>query len=329
MWVLCTALLLLAAAAHAQSANTFAGDRTVRVFADEVAARRGLSRGDIERLLSQARRLPEVIERISSPAEALPWYRYRPIFLTRQRIAAGVRFWKEHHDTLARARRTYGVAPEYIVAILGVETLYGRRTGHIRALDSLATLAFDYPPRAAFFKRELEDYFVLVHDEHLDALSVKGSYAGALGLPQFIPSSYLAYAVDFNGDGVRDLLGSVDDSIGSVANYLARHGWAPGGPSAVPAVVHGDVQALVAKGSRPRMTIAQLGRAGVRAQGDQPAGERAALVELEQRDGKAYWVGFQNFYTITRYNHSNLYAMAVTQLAHAIRDAYRKGGDGG
>ena len=284
----------------------------------------GYPESDVRRILAEARVLPEVLDAISRPAEAKPWHAYRPIFLTETRIAKGVDFWKAERAALGRAEDIYGVPPEIIVAIIGVETLYGERVGRIRVLDSLVTLGFRYPRRSDFFLSELRHFLLLARDEGLDPLVVKGSYAGAMGVPQFISSSYRNYAVDFNGDGRKDLISSTVDAIGSVANYLNRHGWQRGGEIAVAAEIDGDdYNELLTLGTKPKLTMTELSRRGVRALGEVDAESRAALIELEQKNGTELWLVLDNFYAITRYNHSELYAMAVTQLAWKIRDRYR------
>lgn len=284
----------------------------------------GYAESEVRRILAEARVLPEVLDAISRPAEAKPWHAYRPIFLTETRIAKGVEFWKSEQATLARAEETYGVPAEIIVAIIGVETLYGERAGRIRVLDSLVTLGFRYPRRSDFFRSELRHFLLLARDEGLDPLAVKGSYAGAMGVPQFISSSYRNYAIDFDEDGRRDLISSTVDAIGSVANYLKRHGWQRGGEIAVAAEVNGDdYKELLALGFKPKLTMRDLSRRGVRAPEEVDAESRAALIELEQKNGAEYWVVLDNFYSITRYNHSELYAMAVTQLAREIRNRYQ------
>jgi membrane-bound lytic murein transglycosylase B len=231
-----------------------------------------------------------------------------------------VAFWGRHEDILADAEARFGVEPEYVVAIIGVETYYGRRTGSFPVLDTLTTLGFDYPPRSRFFSSELEHYLLLTREESLDPLRLKGSYAGAMGKGQFISSSYRAYAVDFDGDGQRDLWGSTRDAVGSVANYLARHGWTHRAPVTVPASARGEAYLdLLDAGLKPSLDAAALRAAGVSpAPGDAPV----ALVALEAEAGTELWLGHNNFYVITRYNRSPLYAMAVHQLAQAIREAH-------
>jgi len=303
-------------------------EREVSRFVAEMSARHGFEQAELARLLDEARVLENVLAAIARPAERKPWYEYRPIFVTGSRTQGGVEFWRRHRATLARAHEVYGVAPEYVVAIIGVETRYGANTGRIRVLDSLTTLAFGYPRRASFFRSELEHFLLLAREEGLDVRRLEGSYAGAMGLPQFISSSYRRYAVDFDGDRVRDLLTNPSDAIGSVANYLAEHGWRRGAPVAVRADgPPGKLAALAGRGIKPHTPLSDLTARGVRlvdtaAPGIDPSA-RAAVVALETRAGPEHrpehWVVLGNFYTITRYNHSALYAMAVHQLAEAIR----------
>ena len=299
----------------------------VAAFVREVSQRTGYPLEELEQVLGQAEVLPAVLEAIARPAEAKPWHEYRRIFLTPERIEGGAAFWREHRAALEKASAQYGVPAAVIVAIIGVETRYGRNTGSYRVLDSLGTLAFGYPKRAEFFRRELESFLVLTREEGISPLSPNGSYAGAMGIPQFMPSSYRRYAVDLDGDGRRDLWRDPDDAIGSVANYLRAHGWERGAAVALPATVtSADVSQLVKAGLKPTLTSGRLLADGVRVNGDFPPESLGALIQLETREGYEYWVGLQNFYAITRYNHSPLYAMAVYQLAKEIESAY--GGPG-
>ncbi|HVC30275.1 MAG TPA: lytic murein transglycosylase B [Steroidobacteraceae bacterium] len=289
-------------------------------FAAQVARRDRLNRGATLKILLQARQQPQIIEAISRPAErVLQWWQYRRIFLNDRRISEGVAFWREHQDALEHVSAEEGVPPQYIVAILGAESYYGRIAGTYRVLDALATLAFDYPPRRRFFSRELEEFLVLAHREKLDPLTVKGSYAGAMGPLQFMPSAYLRYAVDDNGDGTRDLFSDWDDIFASIANYLHDCGWQPGGP------VMADVR--IDPGASFQInpdnlsldeTIDRLNEQGVRVESDAPGSTRVVLLLAQQQDGPTYRVGFNNFHALTRYNHSALYAMAVDELARAI-----------
>lgn len=296
-------------------------DSEVQRFVDEMVEQHGFSRAEVTSLLSEAKVLPEVLEAISRPAERKPWHQYRAIFVTPSRIEGGADFWRTHQEDLARAERTFGVSPEVIVAIIGVETRYGRYTGSHRVLDALSTLAFRYPKRGRFFRRELQAFLLLSREEGFDSRSIQGSYAGAIGLPQFIPSSYRAYAVDFDGDEVRDLLHNPTDAIGSVANYLNEHGWEEDAAVAFPAKLRApEARKLTDGGLEPHLALTEMQARGVAIAGQAaPDRGKGALIELDARDGPEYWVGLQNFYTITRYNHSALYAMAVYQLAQAIR----------
>ena len=289
-------------------------------FIDRMEREHGIPRAELEALFARVETDPRVIERITRPAEALPWHRYRRIFVTESRIRQGIDFWNRHADTLARAEREYGVPPEIVTAIIGVETRYGRHRGGYPVITALTTLGLDYPRRSRFFLRELEEFLLLARSEGLDPLGVMGSYAGAMGQPQFIASSYRRYAVDFDGDGVRDLLDDTEDAIGSVANYFRRHGWRPGAAVAFPAQVdEARAAPLLEAGYKPHLPAARLSEYGVRPAAPLPTDARVALVALEQPDGgKEHWVVLPNFYVITRYNHSPLYAMAVYQLAEAI-----------
>jgi membrane-bound lytic murein transglycosylase B len=294
----------------------------IAAFIDEVAEHDGLKRREVRKLLQEARPQPKIIDIMNRPIEKVaPWWQYREHFVTEERIEDGAQFWFDHRLALEQAAHTYQVPPEYLVAILGVETKYGRMTGSYRALDALATLAFDYPPREKFFRSELEEFLILAKENRLDPLTVKGSYAGALGVPQFMPSQYRRYAVDADSDKRRDLWGDWDDIIASVANYLHEHGWTPGAP--VLAEVRLDPAPtfqLESHGLEPNETVDSLGAHGVRVELDVPADTPALLIPAEQPDGPAYRVGFHNFYVITRYNASPRYAMAVYDLAQAIRE---------
>ncbi|WP_455217653.1 lytic murein transglycosylase B [Kaarinaea lacus] len=302
-----------------QNITDFSQNEDVQAFIEEVSQKHGFKKDELKKLFAKVEFKQKIIDAITRPAESKPWYEYRPIFVTETRITEGVKFWNEHQDELERAHQEYGVPPEIIVAIIGVETRYGRHKGGHRVMDSLSTLAFGYPKRAQFFKGELEQYLLLAREENLDPLSVKGSYAGAMGKAQFISSSYRNYAVDFDGDGKRDLWNNTSDAIGSVANYFKRHKWQPGGPITTPAIVGSNhIQVLVEKGIKPHSTVADLRKRGVTPKTKVEPDEMGALIELENLAGREYWLGLNNFYVITRYNHSPLYAMAVYQLGQAI-----------
>ena len=289
-------------------------------FAAQIARRDGLSRRAVLRVLRHARAQPKIIDQISRPAESvLQWWQYRQIFLTDKRISGGVEFWQEHRDSLERVSAEEGVPPQYIVAILGAETYYGHITGTYRVLDALSTLAFDYPPRARYFRSELEKFLILTHQEKLDPLSVKGSYAGAMGPLQFMPSAYLRYAIDGNDDGQRDLFTDWDDIFASVARYLQQCGWEAGGPVVADVRIDpGATFQIDPSNLKLDETIDGLNAQGVRVQSDVPGNTPVVLLLAQQQDGPTYRVGFNNFHALTRYNHSALYAMAVDELARAI-----------
>jgi membrane-bound lytic murein transglycosylase B len=293
----------------------------VRQFVDEMVARHDLDAAELAGILSKAKVQKKILDAIRKPAEAKPWHEYRTIFVTSPRIQEGVEFWNNTQDWLAKAEDQFGVPAEIIVGILGVETYYGARQGKFKVLDALVTLAFDYPERAEFFRGELEHFLLLVREEKIDPLTLTGSYAGAIGKPQFIPSSYRRFAVDFDGDGRKDLVNSVPDAIGSVANYFRNHHWREGQPVIAAATVEGDAyRGLLEQGLKPQTNLMNFSGYGVSIAGEALAGtDLGALVELETPNGREYWVGLQNFYVITRYNRSPLYAMAVYQLAQEVR----------
>lgn len=281
----------------------------------------GLERSALEALFREAVPQQRILDLISRPAEARPWYRYRPIFITDQRITLGRRFLVEQAEWLERAHKRFGVEPEVVTAIIGVETNYGRNLGGFRVLDALVTLGFDYPPRSAFFRSELEHFLQLVTEEDLDLNETLGSYAGAMGRGQFISSSYRAYAVDFDGDGRRDLIGSWPDAIGSVANYFRAHHWQTGEPVVVEARVEGDrASELLGGGFIARFSLTELAEHGVYPM--EPVAEDAlfSLIRLQEEQGERFFLGYPNFYVITRYNRSPLYAMVVHELAEALRE---------
>jgi len=287
-------------------------------FATQTSRSTGVPVAEIQNWLAQARYQPSIIRAITKPAESMTWAGYRPIFITDARIAAGSAFMTAHHDELTRVESDTGVPAEYVAAIIGVETYYGKNTGSYRVLDALYTLAFYYPKRQDFFRGELSNLFALAKRENLDLATLRGSYAGAMGWGQFMPSSYLKYAKDGDGDGRRDLLASPSDAIASVANYFVGFGWQRGGAVFVRAQADVGAAPFVPENSEPTYTLAQLAAKGYRpaeAAPDLPA----TLVTLEGVDGPESWIGYQNFYVITRYNRSPLYAMAVFQLAQALK----------
>ncbi|MFU8877225.1 MAG: lytic murein transglycosylase B [Wenzhouxiangellaceae bacterium] len=310
---LLSALLLLSASLHASHPGA-------EEFAARLAEEQGLEPAEVLDVLTGAQYQQAIIDAITRPAEARPWYDYRGIFIRDTRIDGGVEFWRANRDLIERVADEFGVAPEFILAIVGVETNYGSNTGSYRVLDALVTLGFYYPRRGEFFSRELAEFFRLSREEQLPLTEVRGSYAGAMGIGQFIPSSYRAYAVDFDGSGARDLWRSLPDALGSVANYLKVHGWLPGQPTVLPvSAVPDDLE--IDFPIKPRHTLGELAELGIAFEaGDLAADTPATLIELEGEDGPLWWVGLNNFYVITRYNRSPLYAMAVTELAAAIAD---------
>jgi membrane-bound lytic murein transglycosylase B len=316
-----TALPLTLTAATAASPS-FAEDAAVVAFARDLEQRHGFNADTLLGQFAQIRPNAKVIQLIKPPSTPTQrsWERYRPRFLNDRRIDHGIRFWQENRTTLLRASALYGVPPEVIVAIIGVETEYGRNTGGFRVLEALATLAFNYPPRADFFRTELEQFLILSRENQLDPLAVKGSFAGAIGIPQFMPGSQRRYAVDFDGDQRVDLSGSVDDAIGSVARFLEQHGWQAGQPVAVPAQLNGQPDpAWLEAGIRPSLSAGALQHQGLLSAADNQA--KVALIDLASPGKETeYWLGYDNFYVITRYNRSSFYAMSVFQLAEAIRE---------
>lgn len=314
-----TVLLLFATVGSPTLAEPLVNQGDLWAFIEEMADTHSFSRGALARLFGRIGPRPGVIAAISNPAEAKPWHEYRPLFVNETRILGGVEFWNAHEETLARAETVYGVPSEIIVAILGVETRYGGTTGVHPVLESLTTLAFAYPPRSPFFRRELEEYLLLTREEDLDPLSLTGSYAGAIGPAQFIASSYRRYAVDFDGDGRRDLLTNIADIIGSVANYLQAHGWAPKQAVASRARISGEeYQSFLNQDVEPRISLSHMRRYGIIPEDDLPGDDPATLISLETESSPEYWIGLHNFYVITRYNRSPLYAMAVHQLSQEI-----------
>ena len=294
--------------------------KDVNKFIDRMVKEHKFDKDKLLKTFKKVKTNPSIVDAISRPAEGKPWYQYRPIFLTNDRIRKGVKFWRKNAKHLQRAYEEYGVAPEIIVAIIGVETKYGKYKGKFPVMNALSTLAFDYPKRSKFFTKELEEYLLLAREEKIDPMSLKGSYAGAMGKPQFISSSFRRYAVDFNGDGKRDIHNSTVDAIGSVANYFAKHKWYKDEPVTELATVKGKkYKEIVEKGIKPSMPLKEVLAAGVSLESRHSDSLNTALIELELKKGKEHWVAFHNFYVITRYNHSELYAMAAYQLAQEIK----------
>jgi len=287
-------------------------------FIDEMVDRHHFKREELERVFDHAEYLPSVIETISRPATSKPWLEYRAAFVNPERVKFGLGFWKKYRKTLRRAERQYGVPQEIIVALIGVETIYGQDAGNFRILDALTTLAFDYPRREYFFRNELENYLLLARDQQFDMLAIRGSYAGAIGIPQFMPSSYREYAVDFNGNHKIDLLREPGDAIGSVANYLRSFGWTGDMPVAVRAKIVG--KDWIGEISAPR-TLVDWSAVGIETSQKLPPERLGRLVDFTVENGKEMWLVFNDFEVITSYNNSDFYAMTVFQLAQELKAA--------
>jgi membrane-bound lytic murein transglycosylase B len=288
------------------------------LFVAEATRLSGMGADEVNAWLDQARYQQSIINAITKPAEGKPWKDYRPIFMTADRINSGRNFYAEHKGELDGVAAETGVPPQYIVAIIGVETSYGRVTGSYRVLDALYTLAFFYPRREEFFRGELAQLFALAKEEKLDLNTLKGSYAGAMGWGQFMPSSYRRFGKDGDHDGKRDLIAEPRDAFASIANYFVGNGWKSGTPPFVPAVAQPDAQPFVPDTYEAKYSLADLAAKGYRPADASAPDLPATLLTLEGANGPEYWIGYQNFYVITRYNRSPMYAMAVHQLASAI-----------
>jgi len=314
------AALLLFSFAPAQAIDL--DQPEVASFINSMVEEHDFDREELRDVLGAAEVKQSILDAIAKPAEKTKsWAEYRKHFLTRERINAGAAFWVENKETLESISSDTGVPVEILVGIIGVETYYGRITGSFRVLDALATLAFSYPPRSKFFRRELEEYLLLVREEGMHATDATGSYAGAMGRPQFMPSSYRAYAVDSTGDGKRDIWGDWTDVAGSIANYFLKHGWRPGEEVTAQASLGGAWQGPTPEPQntlKASETIASLSRQGVMFVTALPGDSKSELLTYEGDDGAEYWVGFHNFFVITRYNRSVMYALAVHQLGQEI-----------
>lgn len=294
-------------------------------FIQELANKHQLSADSLYSLFERVEIRQDIIDAITRPREGLPWHEYRKTFVTDESIRNGVKFWRANAQAIALASERYGVHPEILVSIIGVETRYGRLIGSYRVLDALTTLAFRYPQRAEFFRKELEEFLLLCLEMDIAPLSLKGSYAGAMGVPQFMPSSYRRWAVDFDGDGNRDLIKNVDDAIGSVGNYLKEHGWLRGEPIIEPARLEGTLYAWMENERfEPKLSLKRLRDFGVVPVNGIEVEQLATLVSLEGEAGPLYYLGYRNFYVITRYNRSKRYAMAVFELGAAIKKLYQE-----
>ena len=319
-WLCCLAGCYMGLAQAATFPYAASERADVAAFVDDMAKRHGFDRDWVAQWLKQAQRSERILEAISRPAErTLEWEAYRRIFIRPEQIEQGLAFLAKHEETFARAEAELGVSRYIAAAIIGVETRYGRFMGPHRVLDALATLGFDYPPRSDFFRRQLGEYFLLVREQGFNPADIKGSYAGAMGYGQFIPGSYRHYAIDFDGDGVVDILTNPVDAIGSVANYFREHRWQPGRPIAerLPGTLPDD-SPLLTQGLRPTLTVADYRAAGLTPGKTVQDSEPARAIQVLGEDGPELWLTYHNFYVITRYNHSHLYAMAVHELARLL-----------
>ena len=323
-WLVLAICLALAVVGNAVASTRELAPEVVE-FIDELATTEHYNRAQLRHWFAQARVQNGILRAIARPTTALPWYAFRATHVTEARIKRGMEYWRQYARVLARASLDYGVPEEIIVATVGIESFYGRLAGTSKVFDALYTLAFHYPPRAELFRSELKEFLLLARELRFEPLQSKGSYAGALGVPQFLPSSYRRYAVDFDQDGRRDLWNH-DDAIGSIANYYKSHGWQTGAPVLV-AIEQQDVgpgddfKQLLERGIKPHTTVAVIRRAG--ATPAQPVADDtpAAVFSAQTDAGPRYWMGFNNFYVVTRYNRSVNYALAVLEMAHELRRA--------
>ncbi|MDY7219971.1 lytic murein transglycosylase B [Denitrificimonas sp. JX-1] len=319
-------LVLVTTHAVAQEPS-YAAHTLTAPFIEEMTSEHGFLQEPLEKLFANAQRKQAILNAISRPAERVKlWKEYRPIFITQSRVDRGVEFWANNVEALQRAEEEYGVPAEIIVAIIGVETMYGGNTGSYRVIDALSTLAFDYPPRAPFFRQQLKEFLLLTREEQVDPLSLTGSYAGAMGLPQFMPGSFRAYAVDFDNDGYIDIWQNPTDAIGSVANYFIKHGWKPGQNVVVRADVSKkrDAEKGLSANLNPEITIKELKTLGWKPRQKLNKNHKVTAFRLDAERGAEYWIGLENFHAITRYNRSVMYAMAVHELAELLAAARKE-----
>ena len=330
---LCVVASLLAVPliTFAEEPIRFSSRTDVDQFITSMVKKDRIKRQEITDILDQVELQPSILEKIQRPYETKPWYQYRDFFMTEDRINGGVAFWRSHEKQLRQAEEQFGVPAEVIVAILGVETLYGTRAGDYRVLDALATLAFNFPPRAPFFQSELRHFLLLTREQHISPTSIKGSYAGAIGYPQFMPSSYRNFGVDFRGNNRVDLLKNSSDAISSIGNYFRAHGWEPNSPIAMRAKLTDAVDNLpvyLQKPQeknirfRPQWRLQTLSEHGFDIPTELNPDTKVCLIDLDERDAKQYWLGFNNLYVITRYNSSINYAMVVFDLSQQLKAAH-------
>ncbi|MDF1642568.1 MAG: lytic murein transglycosylase B [Pseudomonadales bacterium] len=306
----------------ASDPTPYRGYPAVQEFIGSMVKDHGFEQAALEQVFGAAKRKQSILDAIARPAEKTKeWWEYRNIFIKNKRIAQGKAFMKEHRVLLENAEQKFGVPKEIIVAILGVETRYGRYTGGYRVIDALTTLSFDYPARQKFFRKQLVEFLLLAREENQNPLDLMGSYAGAMGYGQFMPSSYRAYAIDFDGDDKRDIWSNPADAVGSIANYLKRHGWKAGQPIISKTTTTGNrFESIANKSLKPAHSVKELSELGVNPVGSYQDDMLASLVKLKNKQSYEYWMGFQNFYVISRYNHSRLYSMAVFELSQLVSE---------
>ena len=305
-------------------AGDYEGSPQVAEFVAQMTRDYGFAGEQLIDVFREVERKQAILDAISRPAERVKqWKEYRPMFITDARIARGVDFWRQHEAALARAEQEYGVPAQVIVSIIGVETFFGRNTGNYRVIDALSTLGFDYPPRADFFRKELQQFLMMSREEGLDPREPLGSYAGAMGVPQFMPSSFRRFAVDGSGDGHRNLWEPGADVFASIANYLRESGWRAGEPVLVDARIDSSPDDPASVKLALNETVTALQERGYQFEASLPGNTPVVLVPAQLQDAMSWRIGFQNFYAITRYNRSPLYAMAVHDLAQEIAARYK------
>jgi len=324
--ILSTLIFCFMISSHAYAAN-LANEADVQKFINEMVKDHDFKKNELNTLFSQVKVKQKILDAISRPAEkSKPWHEYRKIFLTQKRIENGVKFWQENSDIIDYAEKVYGIAPQIMVAIIGVETYYGRLQGSYRVMDALSTLAFKYPKRSKFFRGELKHFLIMSQEQNFDPLTKTGSYAGAMGMGQFIPSSFQSYAIDFDGDGEKNIWTNNSDAIGSVANYFKRHGWKKDQPVTDQLKLNKEntisLDDACKRSCKPKLTVADFKDKGLQGKTSVNNQSSAILLILKQKNSKEYWLGYNNFYVISRYNHSTLYSMAVYQLSQEIKKAY-------
>ncbi len=322
----CLALISLFLSFNVWANENFVNRPDVQAFINKMVEKHGFKKAELSKIFDAVKVRPSVMHSVKAPLEAAPWYRYQALFLTRSRIEGGVKFWNQHEKLLEKAEKIYGVPASIIVATIGVETTYGKEKGEYPVIDALANIAFSDSRRSHYFRTELEEFLLLSREQHLNPLTIRGSYAGAIGQLQFMPSSYRYYAVNFSGNPRIDLSNNTADIIGSVANYYQKHGWKYNQPVAIPTEVQKSHFSFLSFFSRQKTlkTHADLAEYGIHPYQPIPEDGHFRVIQLQDRSGKEYWIGLHNFEVIKLYNPSDLYAMAVYQLSDSISDLREK-----